>query len=71
MNTNYMRNHSNWTGRFPRTYEEATGRKVKSWDFQPTTPAPDVGDKWVMVTCLVVMIVLPIASYAFGWKIGG
>lgn len=69
MISNDLRNTSNWTGRYPRTYEEATGHKATRWHFQP--PAPDVGDKWVMVTCLVVLIVLPIASYAFGWKIGG
>ena len=61
-------NDSNYTLRFPRTFKEATGQKIRSWHFQPT---PDQGDKAVGIACLVVAILLPLASYVFGWHIGG
>lgn len=61
--------NSNHTLRFDRTSKDAFGYQLKSFHFQP--PPPDVGDKWVGITCVVVAIVLPVCSYIFGWKIGG
>lgn len=61
-------NDSNYTLRFPRSYKEATGQKIRGWHFQPT---PDQGDKAVGIACMVIAILLPLASYVFNWHIGG
>lgn len=61
--------HSNYTLRFPRTYQEATGKRLTQWDFQP--PTPEAGDRIVGIACVVIAIVLPIAAYIFDWKLGG
>lgn len=62
-------NNSNYSLRMSRSYQEATGKRLHSWDFQP--PAPDTGDRIVGIACMVIAIVLPLAAYIFDWKLGG
>lgn len=61
--------NSNYTLRFPRSYQEATGKRLNSLSFQP--PSPDTADKVVGIVCLVVAILLPLAAYIFDIKLGG
>lgn len=62
-------NDSNHTLRWSRTYQEATGKRLQSWDFQP--PAPETGDKIVGIACVAIAILLPLIAYIFDIKLGG
>jgi hypothetical protein len=62
-------NNSNYTLRFSRSYQEATGKRIRHWEFK--TPSPETGDKAVVIASLAVAILLPVCAYVFGWHIGG
>ena len=54
-----MKGHSNWSGRFPRTTEEAFG-PGQHYDLPQTS---DTGWHMAIAICLMIMIGL-----AFGWN---
>lgn len=62
-------NDSNNTLRYSRTSQEAFGYRLQSHHFPPKDP--DIGDKAVAVTCIVIAILLPVSAYLFKWQIGG
>lgn len=62
-------NDSNYTLRFPRSYQEATGKRLHRWEFQP--PTPEHGDKIVAIGITAVAILLPLISWLFDIKLGG
>lgn len=60
-----MRNTSNWTGRCPRSLDEAFGPYNRQNVFEEVPWSKDE-DRWVMVTCLAVVIVFGLLIY-FGY----
>ena len=59
--------HSNQNLRFNRTYHEATGKRIHSWEFDS---APHNADKYVFWSCVAIAAFLIIATIA-GVQLGG
>ena len=60
-----MKNSSNWTGRCPRSLDEAFGPYNRS-NLLEEVPWSKDEDRWVMFTCAVIAVVLGVMAY-LGW----